>query len=206
MNNFLGIQKEHLNVVQSGKVLKASDYLIYKTAGEIIQEAKLDAELIVSKTEDAHRAKQAEGYQQGMEEGRAELVAKIVEATDRANSYIQEKESQIIEVVVTAIKNIIGEFDDVDLTLRVIKKALIELQGQQHITLRVVPDQTKIIKLALKEITDSSLLIKVVPDIEIQSGQCVLESDLGLIECSIDDQLDALRKAMTLCLTKENIS
>lgn len=206
MNNFLGIQKKYLNVVQSGKVLKASDYLIYKTAGEIIQEAKLDAELIVSKTEEAHQAKQAEGYQQGMEEGRAELVEKIVEATDRENSYIQEKESQIIEVVVTAIKNIIGEFDDVDLTLRVIKKALIELQGQQHITLRVVPDQTKIIKLALKEITGSSLLIKVVPDIEIQSGQCVLESDLGLIECSIDDQLDALRKAMTLCLTKENIS
>lgn len=206
MNNFLGIQKEHLNAVQSGKVLKASDYLVYKTAGEIIQEAKLDAELIVSKTEEAHQAKRAEGYQQGMEEGRAELVAKMVEATDRANSYIQEKESQIIEVVVTAIKNIIGEFDDVDLTLRVIKKALIELQGQQHITLRVVPDQTKTIELALQEITGSSLLIKVVPDIEIQSGQCVLESDLGLIECSIDYQLDALRKAMVLCLTKENFS
>ena len=52
----------------------------------------------------------------------------------------------------------------------------------------------------------SSLLIKVVADIEMQSGQCILESDLGLIECSIDDQLDALRKAMTLCLTKEKIS
>jgi type III secretion protein L len=204
MNNFLDIQKEHLNVVQNGKVLKANDYLTYKTAAEIIQEAKTDAELIVAEAKEVYQTNREEGFQRGIEEGRAELTAKILEATDRANNYIQEKELQIVEVVVSAMKNIVGEFDDVELTLSVIKKLLNELQGQQQITLRVVPDQTKIIEHALQEYISPGLLIKVVADINMQSGQCILESDLGLIECSIDDQIDTVRKAMALSLTREN--
>jgi len=206
MNNILGVQKEILNSIQTGKILKANDYLTYKTAADIIQEATIDAKRIVADAQEAYQANQAEGYQCGIEEGSAELAAKILEVTDQANKYFQGKESQIVEVVVTAMKNIIGEFDDVELTLSVIKKLLNELQGQQQITLRVIPDQTKIIEHALQEITNSGLLIKVVADIEMQSGQCILESDLGLIECSIDDQLDALRKAMTSSLTRKNIS
>jgi type III secretion protein L len=206
MNHFIGVQKEHLNIVQNGKVLKADEYLTYKTAAEIIQEAKTDAKLIVAEAEDAYRLSKTEGYQLGIEEGRAEFVAKILEATKQANNYIRRKESQIVDVVVTAVKSILGEFEDAELTLRIVKKAINELQGQQQITIRVVPDQTKIIEHALQEITNSSLLIKVVADIEIQSGQCILESNLGLIECSIDDQIDAIRNAMTLNLTKENVS
>jgi type III secretion protein L len=206
MNHFIGVQKEHLNIVQNGKVLKADEYLTYKTAAEIIQEAKTDAKLIVAEAEDAYRLSKTEGYQLGIEEGRTEFVAKILEATKQANNYIRRKESQIVDVVVTAVKSILGEFEDAELTLRIVKKAINELQGQQQITIRVVPDQTKIIEHALQEITNSSLLIKVVADIEIQSGQCILESDLGLIECSIDDQIDAIRNAMTLNLTKENVS
>ncbi|MEE9339450.1 MAG: HrpE/YscL family type III secretion apparatus protein [Methylococcaceae bacterium] len=206
MNHFIGIQKEHLNVVQNGKVLKADKYLTYKTAAEIIQEAKTDAELIVAEAEDAYRLNKAEGYQLGIEEGRAEFAANILEATKQANNYIRRKESQIVDVVVTAVRSILGEFEDAELTLRIVKKAINELQGQQQITIRVVPDQTEIIEHALQEITHSSLLIKVVSDIEIQSGQCILESDLGLIECSIDDQVDAIRNAMTLNLIKENVS
>ena len=206
MNHFIGVQKEHLNVVQNGKVLKADEYLTYKTAAEIIQEAKTDAELIVAEAEDAYRLNKAEGYQLGIEEGRAEFAANILEATKQANNYIRRKESQIVDVVVTAVRSILGEFEDAELTLRIVKKAINELQGQQQITIRVVPDQTEIIEHALQEITHSSLLIKVVADIEIQSGQCILESDLGLIECSIDDQIDAIRNAMTLNLTTENVS
>lgn len=206
MNHFIGIQKEHLNVVQKGKVLKADDYQTYKTAAEVIQEAKTDAELIAVEAEDVSRLNKAEGYQLGIEEGRAEYVAKILEATDQANNYIQRKESQIVDVVVTAVRSILGEFEEAELTLRTVTKAINELQGQQQITVRVVPDQTKIIEHALQEITNSSLLIKVVADIEIQSGQCILESDLGLIECSINDQIDAIRNAMTLNLTKVNVT
>ena len=204
MNNFLGIQTEKLSAVQNGKILKADDYLVYKTATEVIQEARVDAQLIVAETEKAFQIKKAEGYQDGIKEGRAELVSKMLETTDKVNRYIHEIEAQITEVVVTAMTNILGSFDDTDLTLRVVKKALNELQGQQKITLRVVPDQAKFIEQSLQETTHSKLIITVVPDDQIESGQCILENDLGLIECSIDDQIDAIKKSMTLSLTNEN--
>lgn len=206
MNNFLGIRKEYLNVVQRGKVLKANDYLTYKTATEIIQEAKKDAQSIVAEAEEAYRAKKVDGYLLGIKEGRAELVAKMIETTDKVNGYVHDIETQITEVVVTAMAAILGEFDDDELTLRVVRKALNKLQGQQQITLRIAPDQTKIIEQTLQEMTNSSLLIKVVADIHMQSGQCVLESELGLVECSIDDQMYAIKKAMTLSLEKDNIN
>jgi len=206
MNNFLGIQKEQLNLVQSGKIVKADEYLTYKTAAEVIQEAKTDAELIIAEAEEVYQEKKAEGYQHGIEEGRAELIMKILEATDKANNYIQGKESQIVDVVVTAMNNILGEFDDIELSLSVVKKAIDELQGHQQVTLRVIPDQTKNIAQALQEISKDGLLVRVAADSQLQSGQCVLESDLGIIECSIDDQIDAIKTAMTLSLTKEKIN
>jgi type III secretion protein L len=204
MSNFLGIQTEQLNIVQNGKILKADDYLIYKTATELIQEAKIDAQLIVAEAEEAYQVKKAEGYQHGIKEGRAELAAKMIETTQNVSRYVHDIEREITNVVVTAITNILGSFDDIELTLRIVKKALNKLQGQQKITLRVVPDQAKEIEQSLKEITQPNLIITVVPDDQIQSGQCVLENDLGLIECSIDDQVDAIKKSMTLSLTNEN--
>jgi type III secretion protein L len=204
MSNFLGIQTEQLNAVQNGKILKADDYLTYKTATEVIQEARVDGQLIVAEAEEAFQIKKAEGYQDGIKEGQAELAAKMLETTDKVNRYIHDIEAQITEVVVAAMTNILGSFDDTELTLRIVKKALNELQGQQKITLRVVPDQAKFIEQSLQKMPHSNLIITVVPDDQIQSGQCILENDLGLIECGIDDQIDAIKKSMTLSLTNEN--
>ena len=73
------------------------------------------------------------------------------------------------------------------------------MQAMRYVTVRVCPEEVNHAETALRDLAKGSALgklIEVVADDRLTQGACLVESDQGIIDLSLDSQLKALRKAI----------
>ncbi len=107
--------------------------------------------------------------------------------------------THVTEVVLEALQKIIGQFNDKELVFRVVRKALESVRSQRRVSLRVQPGQVDALKTRLDEILREFPgldCIDVIGDSRLQPGDCLMESEMGVVDASVDRQLDAICRAL----------
>ena len=85
------------------------------------------------------------------------------------------------------------------------RTALDVVRNQTHVTLRVGPDQLPTVRERVGEILNGHPAVSfldVQPDARLQADGCILESEIGVIDASIDLQLEAISKAIRKSISK----
>ena len=75
------------------------------------------------------------------------------------------------------------------------------MRGEQKVTVRVSPADEPAVSKALAAMTSGSYL-NVVADPRLKRDSCILESDLGVIDASLETQLKALERAFSAKIRK----
>jgi type III secretion protein L len=196
VNTFAHSNRTLFTILPQNKVLKASDYLAYSNAQELICAAEVKAQEIVSAAEDVYAAEKEKGYQDGIQAGKAQLSQQITETAVKVGDYLREIEKDLVNIIINAMRKIIGEFDDEVLTAKVVHNALQLFQNQQPLTLRVAPALQQ--ALAKKRDTDFQAIpcLNVIADPGLAPGTCILESEIGSVDASIETQLKAIESAL----------
>ena len=104
--------------------------------------------------------------------------------------FIEGIENTVVNVVSQSIRKIIGEMDDEERIRRIVGTALSYVRGQQ----RVSPQDEPAVSKSLAAMTSGAYL-NVVADPRLAPSSCILESDLGVIDASLETQLKALEHA-----------
>jgi type III secretion protein L len=196
MNSLVHLKKIPLDILPQHNVLKAADYLAYRTAQEIIRAAETKAEDIVAAAEKVYATEKEKGYQDGIQAGKAQLSEQITETAIKAVDYLRGVEKDLVNIIINAMRKIIGEFDHEDLTIKVVHNALQLFQSQHQITLRVAPALQD--NLEKRRATDFQGItcLNIVADPKLAPGTCILESEIGRVDASIETQLKAIESAM----------
>lgn len=205
MNSSIRLQEGEFSICTENKVLKADDYQVYKNSDDLIKGAKEEAALIVgqakekaavikAEAKEAYESSKHQGYQDGLNKANAEIAEHIRETVGRTIAYIGETEKKMANIVLIALRKILGEFDDEQLTIAVVHQGLNALRGQQKATLRIAPDMVEAVEQDLQQAGSQQIPhFNVIPDKQIDPGRCVLESNIGVVECSIADQIEAIK-------------
>lgn len=129
-------------------------------------------------------------------------LAEVVtgQLSDRENQF-KELEPLVIKLSLSIAKKIIDEAISVDkdILFATVKKALAHIAGRTEITLRVAKDETEIIQNKVQELTDSDdsiLSIRVEGSPMVSSGGCLVETETGIIDATIENQLLELEGAI----------
>lgn len=194
------IKREGLQIPPERKVLKASEYLTYTEAEKVVEEARKEAERIIREAGSAYEAEKEKGYRAGLEEGKITCSQQILDTVTSTVDYLGSLEEKVTNIVISALRKIIGEIDDRTLITKVIQSALTVVRNQKQVTLRVSPKQVETVKGALDGILGSFpaiSFIDVMGDGRLKEGGCILESEIGVVDASIDVQLEAIRKSLT---------
>ena len=80
------------------------------------------------------------------------------------------------------------------------------VRNQQHITIHVAPAMVPVVKARLNEILaqfPSVNYAEVVEDAKLQNMACLLETEAGIVDATIDVQLDAIEKSMRRQFARE---
>lgn len=199
MYEFTEIVTDQLQLASHVKILKAKEYNRYLQAQELVEAAEKKAEQILKQAEAVFQERKEEGYQEGLALAQQDQSRVVMSTVEKCRVYFQECEQQIADIVLHAVRKLIGSFDDTDLTLKMTRQAMHAITNQRRVTLHVAPHQVDAIKAelgnVLKQFPEISY-VEVTADDRVEAGGCLLETKVGVIDGTIDNQLAVIEEAI----------
>jgi type III secretion protein L len=185
-------------LVPSGKVIKSEVFAAKVSAQDIVLSARQKANKIIQDSQAIYEKEKQRGFNEGLEGGKAEASQLMMELLSKSVDNFEKSESDIIRIVSEALKRIVGEMNQGDLITQVVKNALKVIRNQKRALIRVCPSQAKILQTRIAELSSDNIgavkLIEIVPDNRLKENQCILETEMGIIDASIQTQLDAIQR------------
>ncbi len=199
MASFVQLKPDASRPKPAMRVLKASDYLRALDAETALTDANQRAEEILA---DAHRTYEEEkkrGHEEGVSAAQGEVAAQIFEVVSRSVDYLAGAEAEVARVVIACLNKILGEFPDEELVIREARTALQVIRNEPRVTLRVSTEVEAEIRSRVGEILSGNgevNFLEIVGDERIGRGGCRLESEAGVVDASLEQQLRALEAAL----------
>ena len=180
------------------RILKSQDYATVLKAQQLLDDAQQEADRIKQEALSAYEEQKKQGYEDGVLEGQMQQAEKMLETGLQAVEYLENLEKKVVEVVTTAVRKIIGEMDDKERIVCIVKTALEQVQLRQQILIRVCPEEESIVRDNLKSMIRGAHHahgLEIIADPRLKKGDCMLESEMGVIDASLETQLRAIEKA-----------
>ena len=186
-----------LNIDPSCRVMKAEDYATFLEAEQIINTAKEQAQQIVEQAKEAYEQEKQRGYQDGLDESKVDQADQMLKVVSRTINYLSDVEQTMADILLSGVKKIIGEFDQETLAVNLVRNALQHVRNEKQVSIRIPPSQYNMVKSRLNEIlTDYKGVgfVDLVADQRLSTGDCIMESEIGVVDASVDVQLKALQR------------
>jgi flagellar biosynthesis/type III secretory pathway protein FliH len=193
-----------------------------REAEEIINNAHDEAErLRGSAYDEADSIKQQakeEGYQAGYEEGHAaanaeyeQMMAELEqqrsiqeqEFEQQKEQLLKETEKKMVEWLCRMVPHITGvEIEGhEDVLMYMINNSMRDLDDSYHFVIKVSPDDYPMVvenKDKIYGIANPSIELEIFEDAKLSAKQCLIETDNGMVNLSLDTQLNNLCKALKI--------
>lgn len=186
-----------LNVDPSCRVMKAKDYATFLEAEQIINAAKEQAQQIAEQAKEAYDQEKQRGYEDGLDESKVDQAEQMLKVVGRTINYLSDVEQTMADILLSGVKKIIGEFDQEQLAVNLVRNALQHVRNEKQVSIRIPPSQHNMVKARLNEILADYKgvgFVDLVADQRLSTGDCIMESEIGVVDASIDVQLRALKK------------
>nr|MBP3598236.1 hypothetical protein [Eubacterium sp.] len=181
-------------------------------AGEVVEEAKKEAEQIRAEAHIAADAARASGYEEGKQQGyqdglraaeqelqqrEAELAELARQQKEELAECISAIEVKYVDVLIRLLRKLTGVVleDKEDLLLYLIRTTASELEPSQNYNIRISPDDIYFLETKREEILDAlgeEVNLEFIEEKGLEKGQCIIETDTQMVDCSFQTQLDTL--------------
>jgi type III secretion protein L len=185
-------------VTPQTKVVTASELIALREGEKVVAEALAQADSILAGAQAAFEAERKRGFQEGQEEARLEQAEQMIDNVSRTIDYFSKVETRMVDLVMQAVQKIVGDFDDTERVLHTVRNVLSVVRNQKQMTLRLNPQQVDTVKSHVNDLLAAYPgvgYLDIVPDHRVALDACILESDIGIVEASMEGQLKALRSA-----------
>ncbi len=180
------------------KVLKAADVTAWRDASQIVDDAKLRRDEILREAQEAYEAEKRRGYDEGNDQARHDQSAKMLGIVAQTAEYFTRVEQRMVDLVLNTVQIIVDGFDDTERVAVLVRRSLAEMRTQKQVTLRVHPDHVAELRTRVDTLIERYPTIEcvdVVGDVRLAIDACAVESDIGIVEASIEGQMAAVSDA-----------
>ncbi|QJC54950.1 Yop proteins translocation protein L [Polaromonas vacuolata] len=198
VNPLTPLRRLSIGIDPSVKVVRAHELVALRTAEQAVIDACAQADTIREDAKQAYEDERQRGYLEGQEAARLEQVEQMIENVSRTIDYFSRVESRMVDLVMQAVQKIIDDYDDNARILLTVKNVLSVVRNQKHMTLRLHPQQVALVKERIGSLLSDYPgvgYLDIVADPRLNFDACILESDIGMVEASMEGQLSALRRA-----------
>jgi type III secretion protein L len=181
------------------QVVRRADWLVWTESQALLVAAREQAERMAVEARDAFEAERRRGYEEGVQAARLEQSQDMIERVAHTAAFYGRVEQRMVDVAMTAVRHIVGGFDDRERVAAVVKGVLEVVRNQKHVILRVAParvDEMRAGVDAMRADFPGIGFIDVVGEAQLAEDACVAESDLGIVESSVEGQLGVLGRAL----------
>lgn len=208
----------HFQVIETTEMAQETKEAVIEDPEQIINEAKMEAEKILEAArtraveesartlEDAMKKGYEEGYKKAVAEGdklKKELEDKSNQMDMEFARALQNLEPEFAEIVALLVQNITGIYteDKKDIILHLLHKAMIHADNSKEFHIKVSSEDYELVlsdKENLFNIISKGCVLEIGVDKSLEKNQCLIETDNGIIDCSLDVELNALKQDLKL--------
>jgi len=194
-------------VLQSDRrVVKATDVATVRSATEIISAAEAEAARIREEAKAAFEAEKQRGYEKGISDGKMEIAMQKLDQVDSSVAFMEGVEEKMAEVVMKALKTCVVEIGDREMVVQIVRKTMAAvIRTQRTVTLKVAPELVETVRARVSELTATFPTIEtfdVVEDPRLKGAACLLETEAGVADASVETQLAAIEKSLRKHIAK----
>ena len=181
---------------------------------EMLEQAKAEAERIIDEAkqsaENLKSTAKLEGYAEGKESAEAELADARASLDEERNEMLLQYEElvrniepQMVEIITNAYEKVFGEnfFSRRDVMVCLINRALMHVDNKEQVTINVCPSDYDMLigmKSSLYEKVSLQLEPNIIQRDDYEKGQAKIETEFGIIDCSVDTELKELSRVLKL--------
>ncbi len=184
-------------------VLSPEQVRSWQSAQQMLQDARAEADRIRAEAEQAYEAEKQRGYEEGLTMARMDEAERLIENATRTVDYFAGIEQKIVALVMNAVRRIMADFDDTTRVLAVVQSGLSVMRNQKQLTLRLSPEHAATVRERAQQLLERFPgvgMMDIVPDSRLKGDAAILESEMGVVEASVDLQLQAIEQGFTKLL------
>jgi len=194
------VNKPEFSLASDRRVVKATDVATVRTAEEIIAAAEADAARIRAEAKAAFEAEKTRGYEKGLADGKMEIALLKLEQVDSSVAFMEGVEQKMADVVMKALKSFVVEIGDRELVVQIVRKTMnAVIRTQRQVVLKVAPEMVETVRARIAEFRLAYPTVEsfdVVEDPHLKGAACILETEAGVADASVDTQLAAIEKSL----------
>ena len=176
-------------------------------AARLVADARNEAEAIKN---NAHE----EGFNQGRNDGlksldddRAELKSRYNEEVNKLSldyeKRVKEIEPERVEVMIDVFSSLTKELssDRRDMILQLIDKVISGTEASSNYIIKACKEDAEFLRGNRESILERigrDVHLEIVEDISMKRNECLIDTDLGIYDCSLDIQLENLVKSLRI--------
>ena len=200
MRFFSLIYQGDIHPATDDKIIPAEDFSTLMQANEILEKAKEDAEHFKKKTlEECERLKEIakeEGYQEGL----TQFNERILFFESALRTLRIELQKQILPLALKAAKKIVGKELEThpETIVDIVLQALAPVTQNHQFTIyvnKVDKEALEAEKPKIKHILEHVQVLSIQERGDIAPGGCIIETEAGIINATIDNQWRSLERA-----------
>lgn len=188
------------------RLVKAADVATARSAAEILAAAEAEAARIREEAKAAFEAEKQRGYEKGLADANLEMAMKKLELVDTSVAFMESVERKMADVVLKALKTFVVEVGDEAMVLQIVRKTMnAVIRTQRTVTLKVAPEMKPAVAARVAELKNTYPTVEtldVVEDPRLHGTACILETEAGVADASVETQLSAIEKSIKRHLGK----
>ena len=200
------VNKPDFALQSDRRVVKATDVATLNSAIEIIAAAEAEAARIREEAKAAFEAEKQRGYEKGISDGKIEIAMQKLDQVDSSVAFMEGVEEKMSEVVMKALRTCVTEIGDREMVVNIVRKTMAAvIRTQRNVTLKVAPEMVESVRARVSELTAAFPTIEtfdVVEDSRLKGASCVLETEAGVADASVETQLAAIEKSLRKHIAK----
>lgn len=191
------------------RLVKAADAATARSAADILAAAEAEAARIREEAKAAFEAEKQRGYEKGLADAKLEMAMKKLELVDSSVAFMESVERKMADVVLKALKTFTVEVGDEAMVLQIVRKTMnAVIRTQRTVTLKVAPEMKPAVAARVAELQAAYPTIEtldVVEDPRLTGTACVLETEAGAADASVETQLAAIEQSIRRHLGKGSV-
>ncbi|MEX0961432.1 MAG: FliH/SctL family protein [Simkaniaceae bacterium] len=200
MKLFSMIKKGDVHLEHSGKILKSASFEEVLSGKAIIEEALKDVEAYKRENEEECRLLREKAKEEGFQEGLKQLNEKILKLDDKIRQVHHEMNQWILPLALKAAKKILGRELEMhsEAIVDIVLQALKPVKDASKIKILVSKEDLETLenqKAQFKNLLEHVDVLKIEERSDLDKGDCVIETEGGIINASLENQWRALEAA-----------
>ena len=193
----VGDEASAIHTNKRNSVLKAQDAQVWLQAQDVLAQAQAQAQRIKELAQHEREEERKRGYEEGMAQAQMEQVDHMLQTAERTVAHFANMEQRTVELVMQALRRVVADFSDKERVISVVKSGLAVLRNQKQLTLRISPEHVDVVRDSARQLLESFPgvgMLDIVADPRLKGDATILESELGVVQASMAQQLHAIEE------------